>query len=359
MNKQMKKIELIKLTMFSLILSISLIITSCEQDPVTPPEEQPYQFDSARFQWTEYPTPEGSAFDHSIFIADTNNVFVSDYFFKNGVMIISNGSYRVQYFPWDYNIMVLTGGDINSTYLFGMEKPAPGKFSFAVWKYNGVEFIKYQSIPLDTRIRFNDAYYHNPNEIWLCGNEGNIMRYNGNEIKSYKFSDSIFFETIKKCKNEIIVTGPQFTEDFETINNIYYYDRSNDSFELIYKKYPPEPDYLNGFPRLFENEIIGPGYNEYYIFDGKKFVFYLSTNEIFRGWDCHGLSSTNFFAEGIQNIQNITYGLFHWDGRRWSNEGMRRGGTGSGRMYNKDFSVYARGYGGGAPTGVLIGKRKK
>jgi len=54
----MKKIELIKLTMFSLILSISLIITSCEQDPVTPPEEQPYQFDSARFQWTEYPTPK-------------------------------------------------------------------------------------------------------------------------------------------------------------------------------------------------------------------------------------------------------------------------------------------------------------
>ncbi len=38
MNKQMKKIELIMLTMFSLILSISLIITSCEQDPVTPPE---------------------------------------------------------------------------------------------------------------------------------------------------------------------------------------------------------------------------------------------------------------------------------------------------------------------------------
>ena len=55
---KMKKTELIKLTMFSIILSISLIITSCEQVPVTPPEEQSYQFDSARFQWQNILLPK-------------------------------------------------------------------------------------------------------------------------------------------------------------------------------------------------------------------------------------------------------------------------------------------------------------
>ena len=358
MKSQTKKTELKNPVILLIMLSISLMFASCEQDPVTPTEEQPYQFDSARFQWTIYPTPEGSAFDHSIFIADTNNVFVSDYRFKNGVMIISDGSSRIQYFSWDYNIMVLTGGDINSTYLFGMEKPAPGKFSLAVWKYNGMEFIKYQSIPLDTRIRFNDAYYHNPNEIWLCGNDGKILKYDGKEIRQYQFSDSIFFETIKECNNEIIVTGPLFWENFETINNTYYYNRNNDKFELIYRKYPPEPDYCDVFTRLFENEIIGIGYNEFYIFDGKRYNFYLSTNEIFRSWGCHGLSSTNFFAEGTVDVAGGVNGLFHWDGKRWSLEGLPVAGAGTGKMYSNNFSVYARGYGSGFPTSVMIGKRK-
>ena len=86
----MKKLKSIPVIYVILTILASLYFISCKEDnPVTTPPDEPYQYDSARFSW-KVDTLYGQGFYAGVWSPDTNEVFVPN-IFENSYVHILNG----------------------------------------------------------------------------------------------------------------------------------------------------------------------------------------------------------------------------------------------------------------------------
>ncbi len=182
MNKQMKKIELIMLIMFSLILSISLIITSCEQDPVTPPSPDPGPgiIDSNLIDW-DVDTLFQDMCGPSVYIADTNLMYIPTAFYF--IKIYNKKVTYKTYQDNDFTGFCVSGADMNNIYFGGGSYTQIGKSNLKY--FNGIN-IKDISLPNDSAGRIFSFLVISSNDIWMSTLKPVVYRYFNQTVITYK-----------------------------------------------------------------------------------------------------------------------------------------------------------------------------
>ena len=164
------------------MLSISLILTSCEQDPVKPmpPEPGPGIIDSNVIDW-EVDTLFQDRCVPSIFIADTNLMYIPTafYFIKIYNKKVSYKSYQDN----DFAAWCVSGADMNNVYFGGQSLSQSRKSKLKY--FNGVN-IKDINLPNDSVGRVNSFLVISSYDIWMSTSDTIIYRYFNQSITSYK-----------------------------------------------------------------------------------------------------------------------------------------------------------------------------
>ena len=298
----------------------SIFVVSCsEYSPVTPPDE-PYQFDSARYDWsfqsfnTEFFTFE--AFDTiNIFLLgvyalvkyDGNN-FNYNYYGDNSFYPITMGSY-------DKNNIYI-GGDDNSV---SSENGKP-----RMKKWNGSIF---DEIPIkdstNRHYQISSIQAKSENEIWMGSTRGDLIHYNNGSFEFLRIDTTFIFTLFGTDEMGNFYSVAQKTVfDSLTSNYLNIYKKVNNTWDwtLVFSEKYTGYDINEIQPSSINFEISGFKNNNIVKFNGNSFheIFNIKP---FTAYPVIPLSDTNtnqFLIPG--KIKNDGYWLFHWNGIQWSKE---------------------------------------
>lgn len=163
------------------LLISSVLLTSCSDDPVTPPVAE---FDPPRFNWRSLDIPLIDGFA-GIWAKDTNNIFMINYYNKT-MYHISNGNINI-YNVGNYGLNEIEGVSENEVYLFGAV-PFPDNILTLI-KWNGGGFEYY---PTGIIVNSGPAIRGcivNSNEVWI-GSENGISKFDGINMTNYTIENS-------------------------------------------------------------------------------------------------------------------------------------------------------------------------
>ena len=320
MNKQTKKTELKNPVILLIMLSISLMFASCEQDPVVPPppEPDPEIEDSNFFDWRVDTLWNILIYDY--FVCDTHTAVLAGDLYgiihKNGVI-----SKKLRYhdkFP-AFAVASVNGSDENNVY-FGGQDVNENREMLIHW--NGVDFKEInlpERIPGYIRIVENAS----ENDYWLSSsnNKSKIYRYNNFVMTSYYFDvgadsciwKSNFAEVTEDGKVYVIIG-----KTYSLSTNVYFvYLFNGNTFDFIRKDSIVNN---NGIPYggLFsiKNDLTFGSKTGLYLLSGNEYVKFLDfKNLIFLASRGAGESLTGFMFLGQSKTGNMH--LFYVQGNKF------------------------------------------
>jgi len=313
----MKKIKSIPVFFVAAVLCL-LLINSCndKENPVTQPDE-PYQYDSARYDW-KVDTLYGPGYFAGLWAPDTNEVFITNVF-TNQLVHIKNDVKTFTQYPLLGSVL---GDEMNNGYLVGAIL-IDNLWQPFLQKYDGNNFIDVH-IPqnLDRNFFFHSLLIKNSNEMWF-GLRGEVISFDGTKFRQFILEDSTM--EIKKFfydeENNLNFLSTVFHSDlFGGRTEFFLYQFTGNQWEKIYTDLKsPRPlryDIINrsvsaaNLHTIFELKdsalvprINVPVYAFYFSLGGSSF------NNII-------ISAAEIFPQDFYCVAS----LFNWNGNKWSIE---------------------------------------
>lgn len=316
----------IRIICFCLIIISSFYLVSCYDNSVIN-NEQPFSFDSARFNVTYKQAPFEMNF---AYITDTDKIFLG-YF--DGFSYYKNGEFIYKPFNTNFYSYYMDGFNENNVYLCGLEVLSYLRSRYKLIKWNGVDF---ETIQMDDTVsgknhKFTSIYCKSPNEMWLGGGDGTAWKYDGQKFTKYLLdtvgiSDHGNYSYLLSDGNDNICcvqvrdsTNPQVTWGIRYFQ--FYKLNTNSEFELISSK-----KYINtdgpAFPKRVGNNMYTATKEGLYEFDGYNFskVTDIGTIKFPLGYVV-GTGPNDLMISGYESFNGYPSAcLYHWNGIKWSKE---------------------------------------
>lgn len=316
----------IKSICFGSILIMSFYLTSCYDNSVDV-SEQPFSFDSARFNVTYKQSP----FDlNQAYITDTDKIFLGDIY---GFAYYKNGEFLYRPFNFNFISYYIDGFNENNVYLCGLEVLEYLRTRYKLIKWNGVDF---ETIQMDDTVsgknhKFTSIYCKSPNEMWLGGGDGTAWKYDGIKFTKYLLDttgildpgvysylltdgyDHICCVQVRDSSNSI---GTYLVRYF----NFYRLNNNNEFDLLSSKKYTNVDD--PAFPKRVGNKMYTATRRGVFEFDGYNFNKIIEIGTIKDPLVYVAGTSPNDLMISGRSIENNNTAscLYHWNGKRWSKE---------------------------------------
>lgn len=310
----MKKIKFVPVYLLLLVLC-SMFVVSCSEDKiVTQTPAEPYQYDSARFDW-KVDTLYGDGYYAGLWAPDTNELFITNVF-TNQLVHIKNGVKTYSQYPLLGEVL---GDEMNNGYLVAAILIDTIYQPF-LQKYDGNNFI---DIPvpqnLDKNFFFHSVFIKNSTEMWF-GLSGEAIKFDGISFNHFPLDDSTM--EIKKFyfdeENNLNFLSTIYHQDFFGGRVEFFIYRFNgNKWDKIYNDLEtPRPllyDIINRFATatnlntIYElrDSILIPKINipvpAYYFSFG-------------------GTSFNNITIAAAERFQKCNASLFNWNGNKWSIE---------------------------------------
>ncbi len=303
-----------------LIVLCSIFIVSCSEDsPVTPPDG-PYQFDSARYDWsfqsfsTEFLTFEA---------IDTTNIFLLgiralvkyDGFNFNYNYYDDNSFYPLTMGSYDKNNIYI-GGDDNSV---SSENGKP-----RMKKWNGSTF---DEIPIkdsaNRHYQISAIQAKGENEIWMGSTRGDLIQYNNGSFEFLRIDTTFIFTFFGTDEMGNFYSVAQKTVfDSLTSNYLNIYKKVNNAWDwtLVFSEKYTGYDINEIQPSRINSEISGFKKNNIMKFTGNTFreIFNIKP---FIAYQINQFSDSTFNSFMLPGgNDNSGLKLFNWNGSKWSLE---------------------------------------
>ncbi len=316
----MRLIKFIFPLALTFLFCISFFSCSKDDNPIIPPVDTTYHFDSARFNYTDYNLNYGYGFLSGAWVADTNEFFIV-HALDNFLIHYKNGVYENITFSDGSRMSHIGGFSKNEGYLFSVVY-ANGTSYPNIKKWNGSSFITIpnsQTFPKGFRI--TTAYYKSPTEMWLAC-IGQVIKFDGANLTSYPIEDSLMIskDIFYDSQNRLRLWSYYFNKETDSTFKNYIYEYRGNYFEKIYQ--------LNTNLYLDETvlSVIGNffgGYNTDHIseFQDGIFIPRVSTKFLAKN-NMTGNSFQDLFMAGqyVNYTTNQFGNIFHWNGTKWSIE---------------------------------------
>jgi hypothetical protein len=298
----------------AIILTIfSFVLSSCESDPLIPPVETG-GFDSARYDYT---VDTLNQFIRDIGGVDTNRIYLLT---DNSLMIFDGTQYTTHLIPdptFSPGFLGIVG--TNQIYIGGGNN-SPQPQSQRLLKWDGVSFSEID-IPNGPQQNISIVYAFSENEIWLCGHESGVTKYDGNSFNHYGLDSDYVIRPVFKVNGQVYCYGYKMFGSAtysENYHNIYKFENNNwtrvfQDTTLTGEAYDvPIP-----FWDILNDNLIARLSGNLYQFNGSEYYSVHSTNEL-----------SYFYRVGGSSVDNIlsfagSYpdeGIYHWNGNKWSVE---------------------------------------
>ncbi|MBP9097032.1 MAG: hypothetical protein KBG21_10515, partial [Ignavibacteria bacterium] len=329
-----------------------------EDNPVIPPVDTNYRFDSSRFQLKEFNLNYPDGFWTGAWVIDTNEFFVVNAM-SNFLIHYKNGVYENITFSDGSRMSHIGGFSKNEGYLFSSVYTNGTSYP-NIKKWNGSSFVTIpnsQTFPKGFRI--STAYYKSPTEIWLAC-IGQIIKFDGSKLTSYPVEDSLMLsmDIFYDSQNRLRLWSYYFNKEIDTVFRNYIYEFRGNQFEKIYEFRTNL--YLDETILAVPGNFFG-GYSRNKIYEFQEGVFIPRIQTQFSAFNnMIGNSFDDLFIKGnyINHETHYLYSFFHWNGSRWSlekgppNDYLKFGKVNENLFYavNSDFSAYK--------SYLLIYKRK-
>ena len=305
----MKKIISIPVYVLVTVLCSMFVISCSEDSPVTPSEEGPYQFDSARYQWTtdtiNYP------YVGTIFGFDSSHVYI----LGNHALYIYEGTNYVPQYLGDLNCHVIDGLDPLNVYIAGSYPN--GNYRLVKWDGSSFHDIL---VPSDTSqdIGFTAIFVKSNDEIWLA-TQGKLFFTNGMSYSEYEIDSTSNITLLTEQDGKILASGRRYlcplSCDAET--NVYQFD--NNSWSKIYSERIPYYEYETQlYPVKLGNKLYG----------NKQVGMFGFANSIFNkllNSPSHYLIGSLASGKDINQFLTVAFSsneqfYVNWNGTKWSKE---------------------------------------
>ena len=318
---------------FGLILIMSFYLISCFDNPIVN-IEQPFSFDSARFNVTYKQAPYDL---NGAYVTDTDKIFLYDYYgyayYKNGAFIYS--SYNLNFYPMSN----MDGLNENNAYLGGYEMVDNNRMRYKLMKWNGTDFETIQMTDTLSGINyyFSSIYYKSPNEMWLGGGNGTAWKYDGVNFSKYIIDTNYGSSTKQHIITYLLNDGNNdlccvhlrdSTNNNYTSGILYFkfykFNNNNGEFDLLTSiKYKDQNgSYGPCTPRKIGNKMYTVSSEGLFEFDGYSFNKITDIGPIIQPYPyVAGTGPNDIMISGRTEINSNYYaGLYHWNGNKWSKE---------------------------------------
>jgi hypothetical protein len=307
-------------------------LVSCNDNSVVI-NEQPFSFDSARFNVSYIQSP----FDLSgAYVTDTDKILLYDYYgyayYKNGAFIFR--TYNINFYPTSN----MDGINENNVYLGGFERIYDNLLRYKLLKWNGTDFENIQMSDTASGIqhKFASVFCKSPNEIWLGGRDGTAWKYDG--VKFIKY----IIDTNYVSSNQIISLGMLtdgnnnlccvYLRDSSNYNEtagiryfkFYKFNNNNGEFDLLSSiRYKDQNgSYGPSTPRRIGNKMYTVSSEGLFEFDGYTFTKITDIGPIIQPYPyVAGTGPNDIMISGrTENNSKYSVCLFNWNGIKWSKE---------------------------------------
>jgi hypothetical protein len=300
-----------------LLLSISLY--SCSENPVVPLIEEPYQYDSARYEWR---TDTIDALLGHFKVFNESNIFILsvwDMFHYDGM-----NYNKINY--GDFYANCIEGTDENNLYLGGGDFTQQNYGKPKLKKWNGSSFINIE-IPNPENRDFAIANFlmENPNELWICSGRGDIFRYDivKNSFESQRVDTiEINLNFVKDEFGNYYCFGYSFNTfgEYFTIK-VFRKEKNKWNWINVYTEDFLDHNPYNLFPfsnyRLLAMKWDG---NVIYKFDNNHFNEFIHIDQFLIGAlsSINGISINDFIISGFET--QFYTSVFHSNEKKFSRE---------------------------------------
>ncbi|MCB0728087.1 MAG: hypothetical protein KDD00_11525 [Ignavibacteriae bacterium] len=317
----MKKLKSIPVY-FLMIINLSLFLNSCSNDnPVnSPPPDQPYDYDSARFDWT-VDTLGGSGFLYgflgSLWAVDTNEILIPN-IFENSLLHLKDGVKTITYYPAENRVGLILDDDQNNGYRIG-DVLIGNFYQPIIQKWDGSAFVDISNPQnFDRNFFIWTAMIKNDNEMWFGLTDGTVVKYDGKNFTSYPSlgPDIVFTKIFYDNLNQLTILAwdPHHKIDH---TEFFVFQLINDTWVKVFADY----DMLRPIRyNTIENSIIASSSNGFYKLVDSTLVPTLTVPNIYY-LTFDATSNSNILITGYHRIENYISPFFHWNGKKWSREG--------------------------------------
>ena len=358
-SKSMKFFKsVLTIHLFTISVALFSLIYSCSDDIIVSSSD--IGFDSARFNW-EFDTLRGSDFS-DLYTPDTNNIFIIS---NPGNSIIRRRSADKKeryYVPFEEKVQLMIGDGIDNSYVCGFTLNVIGVVTYKpfIMKWTGSGFDK---LPTNLEITIGgfDIYaglYINPSEMWMACFGGRVLKYNGGDFEQSWIRDTtepgnnLEVQSVFLDKQNIVKILAYYREVWYAAKYYYIFEYKDNNWELVYKK-PPDESYPSR--SIMNNNVVASGKAGVYSFDGQNFHKEVESYKLDLIQIVAGSSFSNFMITGAS--QNPPYKIFHWNGKKWSQEVFGYfGGDYRLNRVNDNYYVHMATYNGDYQ--MFIGRKK-
>lgn len=317
----MKKLKSIPVY-FLMIIILSLFLNSCSNDnPVnSPPPDQPYDYDSARFTWT-VDTLGGSGFLFgflgSLWAVDTNEILIPN-FFANSLLHLKDGIKTITYYPAESKVGLILDDDQNNGYRIG-NVLIGNLYQPIIQKWDGSAFVDISNPQnFDRNFFIWTAMIKNDNEMWIGLTDGTVVKFDGVSFTSFPSlgPDIVFTKIFYDNLNQLTILAwdPHHKIDH---TEFFVFQLINDTWVKVFADY----DMLRPIRyNTIENSIIASSSNGFYKLVDSTLVPTLTVPNIYY-LNFDATSNSNLLITGFERTNNCIFPFFHWNGKKWSKEG--------------------------------------
>jgi hypothetical protein len=326
--KKMKKIKSIPVYLLVVVVVCLLFMFSCNEDSPVTPSDGPYQFDSARYNWTT--DTIYSQYAKQIFGFDSTHIYIID----NHSLIIFDGKNYSQHFLGDLYFSAIDGLDPQNIYIAGAYPD--GNYRFVKW-----DGVTYQNIPSpsDTNqtFGFTSLFVKSPTEIWL-GTFGKLFLYDGLNFTEFLIDSTYGVRYITENEGRILASGRKpFCPDSNFINCdvetfVYQYENNHwMKIDSVYKRFD-EPEF---YPAVIDKKLYGIMQEGIFNFTGSDFSKIInSPSPYFITFKVEGKNLNELTGVAFSNNDQF---FINWNGKKWSKELSDPGGIFEIRNIGEDY----------------------
>jgi hypothetical protein len=313
----MKKLKSIPEYLLMIII-LSLFLNSCNNDyPVTSlSPDQPYDYDSARFDW-DVDTLGGVGFFWGLWAADTTDIFLPNVL-SNSLLHLKDGIKTLTYYPAENRVGLVLGDENNNGFRVGAILIG-NLYQPIIQKWDGSAFVDISNPQnFDRNFFIWTAMIKNDNEMWFGLTDGTVVKYDGINFTSYPslgpdiVFTKIFYDNLNKLT--ILAWDPHHKIDH---SEFFVFQLINDTWVKIFADY----DMLRPIRyNTIENTICASSDKGIYrLIDSTLVPTVLVPNIYYLTFDA--TSYSNVLVTGFERSENCISPFFHWNGKKWSREG--------------------------------------
>lgn len=317
---------------YSIIVLFALLatISSCsdEENPVIP-NDGPYQFDTARYEWrtdTLYNSLMGSLFGF-----DTSHVFMLGTHSLN----IYNGESFSSHFFGDLYFNVIGGIDNSNIYIGGSYPNG----DYRLMKWDGSTFTDIP-VPSDTSQKYGltAILVQSPNEIW-AGTQGKIFFVDGTSYKEYEIDSASLITQFTVNEGVLLASGRRYLCLIGCAAETFVYKFENSSWTKIFSEIIPGDD-PQFYPSALGNKLFGIMVEGIFDFNNGRFNKVINSPSPYNlGISMTGSNENNFLVFGYTSNYDYTTSEYtmNWNGYKWSKEFNESGGVYEMKMVGDNY----------------------